>query len=112
MNEKYFLLSPFTDTGLSRAMVYYCLFLTNGGLFIFLKEGELSPKSMSEDISAVLLDLIHLGVENLDKAPIIFKNGVFFDGIAIDSSGDAHFYSLGAKSEREAIQSSFKRKRY
>ncbi|WP_345988723.1 hypothetical protein WCX18_00730 [Sulfurimonas sp. HSL1-2] len=103
MRDKYFLLTPTTDTGMKRALVYYCLLLTSEGFFIFLDESESSPKSIQEDISAVLLDLIHMGVDNLGEAPILFKNHDYFDEIRIDNFGNASFSWLGATSEREAI---------
>ncbi|MHC3995752.1 hypothetical protein ACXWTF_13080 [Thiomicrolovo sp. ZZH C-3] len=102
--EGYSLLYPMTDTGLSRAMVYYKLQLTRGGLFIFLREDKETPKSMTSDINAVLHDLITAGVHGIEHAPIIFKNGeLSYDGISIDPFGNVNFYAIGGLSEDEAV---------
>lgn len=103
--ENYSLLSPVTETGFSRAMVYYKLRLAKGGLYIFLQEDHETPKSLTSDADAVILDLIEMGVGYIVKATILFKNGeLTYDGISIDPFGNVHFYPIGGDSEEQAIE--------
>jgi hypothetical protein len=108
--ENYSLLSPVTETGFSRAMVYYKLRLARGGLYIFLQEDHETPKSLTSDVDAVILDLIAMGVGNILKATILFKNGeLSYDGISIDPFGNVHLYPVGGDSEEQTIENYLQR---
>lgn len=104
--DGYSLLSPTTDTGLSRATVYYKLLITTGSTFIvILEEDKNTPKSMAQDIGAVIGDLMNAGVDNPSDAIIVFKNGsLSYDGISIDEFGRVDFYRIGGTNEKEVIQ--------